>query len=110
MLRPLLKLTAFIFVTLTIIVSVIDSAHSVSTSHWTTTPLNKILVNLLHTDIYSFNQSIRNTIPSSLSSTCIIFTYLPTWSIFGALAIVFCLLNCAKQKPFHKILYIKKHI
>ncbi|WP_019224541.1 hypothetical protein [Bartonella rattimassiliensis] len=105
MLRPLFKLMTFIFVTLTIIVLVIDNAHSVITSHWTTTPFNKILVNLLQTDIDSLNQSFCKIMPDFLSSICITFTYLPAWSIFGTLAIVFCILNYEKQKPFHK-----KHI
>ncbi|WP_455480976.1 hypothetical protein V3564_00845 [Bartonella sp. B12(2025)] len=107
MLRPLLKLMAFIFVTLTIILLVIDSAHSVSTSYWTTTPLNKMLANLLKTDIYGLNQSIHNIIPTFLSSICITLTCLPAWFIFGALAIAFCILNQEKQKPFQKILYTK---
>ncbi|MBB5073444.1 hypothetical protein HNQ69_000565 [Bartonella callosciuri] len=106
MLHPLRKLIAFIFVTLTIIVLVTDSVHSVSTAHWTTTPLNKILANLLQTDTSELNQSIRNIIPTFLSSICIALTYLPAWSIFGALAIAFCILNHEKQKPFHKISYI----
>ncbi|WP_074381074.1 hypothetical protein [Bartonella doshiae] len=105
--RPLIKLIAFIFVTLTIIISVIDSAYSVSTSHWTTTPFNKMLVNLLQTDIYTFNQSIRTTLPLFLSSICITLTALPAWSIFGALATIFCTLSYDKQKPFHKISYTK---
>ncbi|CAF25770.1 hypothetical protein [Bartonella quintana] len=105
MLRHLLKLMAFIFVTLTIIVLALDSTHSVSVSHWTTTPLNKMLVNLLKTDIYGLNQSIRNIMPPFLSSICITLTCLPGWSILGALAIGFCLLNYKKQKPFHKISY-----
>ncbi|WP_455466434.1 hypothetical protein [Bartonella sp. B39] len=110
MLRPLLKLMAFIFVTLTIIVFVIDSAHSVSASHWMTTPLNKMLANLLQTDIYRLNQSICNTIPASLSSICIALTYLPAWSILGAFAIICCVLNHKKQKHFHKILYTEEYI
>ncbi len=105
MLRSLLKLMAFIFVTLTIIASVIDSVHSISTLHWTETSLNKILANLLNTDIYSLNQSINNMIPAPLSSICINFIYLPIWSIFGALAITFCILNHEEQKPFQKISY-----
>ncbi|WP_156851666.1 hypothetical protein [Bartonella refiksaydamii] len=109
MLRPLLKLMDFIFVTLTIIVSVIDSANSVSTSH-RMPPSIKLLVNFLQTNIYSFNQSIRNTMPSFLSSTCITLTYLPIWSIFGALAIIFCLLDHASKKPFRKISYTQKYI
>ncbi|WP_345119584.1 hypothetical protein [Bartonella pachyuromydis] len=105
MLRPLLKLTAFIFVTLTIIVFVIDSVNSMSSSYWMTTPLNKILANLLQTDIYGLNHSINNTIPTFLSSVCITLIRLPVWSIFGTLAIVLCILNHEKPKPFHKILY-----
>ncbi|GAA5098265.1 hypothetical protein [Bartonella acomydis] len=105
MLRPLFKFMAFIFVTLTIIAFVIDSAHSISTSHWTTTPLNKILANLLQTDIYGLKQSISNTIPAFFVSVLITLICLPVWSIFGALAITFCILNHEKQKPFHKILY-----
>ncbi|EJF87472.1 hypothetical protein ME1_01074 [Bartonella vinsonii subsp. arupensis OK-94-513] len=108
MLRLLLKLMTFIFVTLTIIVLVIDSAYSVSTSYLTITPLNKMLANLLQTDIYGLNQSIRNIIPAFLSSICIAFTCLPAWSILGALAIVCCILNHEKQKPFHKKTYIKE--
>nr|WP_273755971.1 hypothetical protein [Bartonella sp. MM73XJBT] len=105
MLRPLLKFMAFIFVTLTIVVFVIDSVNSMSSSHWTITPLNKILANLLQTDIYGLNQSINKTIPTSLSSVCITLTYLPVWSIFGTFAIALCILNHEKPKPFHKILY-----
>ncbi|CAK00841.1 hypothetical protein [Bartonella tribocorum] len=105
MLRPLFKLMAFIFVTLTIIALVIDNAHSVITSHWSITPLNKILVNLLKTDIYSLNQSLCKIMPDFLSSICITLTYLPAWSIFGALAIIFCILNYEKPNPFHKISY-----
>ncbi|PIT69679.1 hypothetical protein [Bartonella tribocorum] len=106
MLRPLFKLMAFIFSTLTIIALAIDNAHSVITSHWTITPLYKILVNLLQTDIYSLNQSLCKIMPDFLSSICITITYLPAWIIFGALAIVFCILNYEKPKPFHKISYI----
>ncbi|ATP11905.1 hypothetical protein [Bartonella henselae] len=105
MLRPLLKLMAFIFIALTIIVLAIDSAHSVSTSHWTTTPLNTMLVNFLQTDIYGLNQSIRNIMPPFLSSICITLICLPGWSILGAVSIGFCLLNYKKPKPFHKISY-----
>ncbi|WP_142415847.1 hypothetical protein [Bartonella massiliensis] len=105
MLRPLFSLMTFIFVTLTIIALVIDNTHSVITSRWKTTPLNKILANLLQTDIYSLNQSLDKIMPNFLSSICITLTYLPAWSIFGALAIVFYILNYEKQKPFHKILY-----
>ncbi|WP_375613811.1 MULTISPECIES: hypothetical protein [unclassified Bartonella] len=105
MLHPLFKLMSFIFVTLTIIALVIDNAHSVITSHWTTTPFNKILTSLLQTDIYHLNQSLCKVMPDFLSSICITLTYLPAWSIFGALAIVFCILNYEKQKPFHKISY-----
>lgn len=107
MLRPLLKLIAFTFTTLTIIISVVDSAHSISTSHWMTTPFNQILANLLKTDIYNLDQSICNIIPSSLSSICITLISLPAWFIFAALAILFCILNYEKQKPFHKNTYIK---
>ncbi|MET3560364.1 hypothetical protein ABID39_001058 [Bartonella japonica] len=106
MLRPLLKFMTFIFVTLTIIVFAIDSVHSMSASHWTTTPLSKILANLLQTDIYELNQSLHNIIPSPLSSICIALTCLPVWFILGAIAIIFCTLNREKQKPFHKISYI----
>ncbi|PIT68758.1 hypothetical protein [Bartonella tribocorum] len=105
MLRPLCKLMAFIFVTLTIIALVIDNAHSVITSHWIITPLNKILVNLLQTDIDSLNQSLHQIMPDFLSSICITLTYLPAWIIFGALATVFCILNYEKQRPFQKISY-----
>ncbi|WP_246464804.1 hypothetical protein [Bartonella phoceensis] len=105
MLRPLLKLMAFIFVTLTIIVSVIDSIHSMSTLHWTATPLNKILANFLKTDIYHLNQFIHNMIPAPLSSICITLTCLPVWFILGVLAVAFCILNHEKQKPFQKISY-----
>lgn len=105
MLRPLLKLMAFIFFTLTIIVLVIDSVNSLSTSHWTTTPLNKVLENILQKNIYDLNQSISNTIPTFLSSVCITLIQLPVWSICGILAIVLCILNHEKPKPFHKILY-----
>lgn len=106
MIRPLFKLMAFIFVTLTIIALVIDNVRSIITSHWTITPLNKILVNLLQTDIYSFNQSLCNIMPDSLASICITLAYLPAWIIFGALAIVFCILNYEKPKPFQKISYM----
>ncbi len=105
MLHYLFKLMSFIFVTLTIIALVIDNAHSVITSHWTTTPFNKILINLLQTDVYHLNQSLCKVMPDFLSSICITLTYLPAWFIFGALAIVFCILNHEKQKPFHKISY-----
>ncbi|WP_455478738.1 hypothetical protein V3565_02495 [Bartonella sp. B10] len=105
MLRLLLKLMAFIFITLTIIALAIDSTHSVRASHWTITPLNKILVTLLQTDIYSLNQFIHKTIPPILSSTFITFTCLPVWSILGALATILWILSCEKQKPFHKISY-----
>ncbi|GAA5111233.1 hypothetical protein [Bartonella jaculi] len=108
MLHPLLKLITFIFVTLTIIVLAIDSAHSVSTSHWMITPLNKMLANFLQTDIYGLNQSIHNIMPAFLSSICITLTCLPAWSIFGVLAIVFCTLNYKKLKPFHKTFYTKE--
>lgn len=106
MLRPLLKLMTFIFVTLTIIVFAIDSVHSMSTSHWTITPLSEILANFLQTDIYGLNQSLYNSIPAPLSSICIALTCLPVWFILGAIAIIFCILNHEKQKPFHKISYI----
>nr|WP_246350120.1 hypothetical protein [Bartonella fuyuanensis] len=106
MLRPLFKLMAFIFVTLTIIAVVIDNAHSVITTNWKITPLNKILANLLQTDIYSFNQALCKITPNFLSSICLTLTYLPAWSIFCALAIVFCMLSYKKQKPFYKISYI----
>ncbi|WP_375609697.1 MULTISPECIES: hypothetical protein [unclassified Bartonella] len=105
MLRLLFKLMTFIFVTLTIIALVIDNAHSVITSHWTIIPLNKILASLLQTDIYSLNQSLCKIMPDFLSSICITLTYLPAWSIFGALAIVFYILTYEKQKPFHNIAY-----
>nr|WP_144755524.1 hypothetical protein [Bartonella saheliensis] len=105
MLSPLLKLIVFIFVTLTIITLALDSAHSVSTSHWTTTPLNKILANILQTDICSLNQSISNIIPTFLSSVCMTLIHLPVWSIFGALAIILYILKHEKPKPFQKILY-----
>ncbi|WP_375665503.1 hypothetical protein [Bartonella sp. TT121SHDZB] len=105
MLHPLFKLMTFIFVTLTIIALVIDNAHSVIKSHWTTTPLNKILANLFQTDIYSINQSLCKIMPDFLSSICITLTYLPAWSIFATLAIIFCILNYEKQKPFQKISY-----
>ncbi|WP_336294717.1 hypothetical protein [Bartonella sp. CB169] len=105
MLRPLLKLMAFIFITLTIILLVIDGTHSVNISSWTTIPLNEMLANFLQTDIYSLNQSIRSTIPTFLSSICITITCLPAWSIFGALAVALCILNHEKQKPFQKISY-----
>ncbi len=107
MLRLLLKLMAFIFVTLTIIVLVTDSAYFVSTSYWTTTSLNKMLANLLQTDIYDLNQSIRNIRPAFLSSICIALTCLPAWTIFGVCAIICCILNHEKQKPFYKKTYIK---
>ncbi|WP_019219867.1 hypothetical protein [Bartonella florencae] len=103
MLRPLFKLMAFIFVTLTIITFAIDSVHSMSTSHWTITTLNKLLANFLQTDIYEINQSISNTIPAFFSSVLITLSHLPVWSILGALAIAFCVLNREKQKPFQKI-------
>ncbi|WP_375653804.1 MULTISPECIES: hypothetical protein [unclassified Bartonella] len=103
MLHHLFKLMSFIFVTLTIIALVIDNAHSIITSHWTTTPFNKILTNLLQTDVYHLNQSLCKVMPDFLSSICITLTYLPAWSIFGALAIVFYILNYEKQKPFHKM-------
>nr|WP_273757800.1 hypothetical protein [Bartonella sp. AU55XJBT] len=105
MLRSLFKLMAFIFVTLTIIALVIDNTHSIITSHWTITPLNKILVNLLQTDIYSLNQSLCKIMPNFLSSICITLTYLPAWIIFAALAIIFCILTYEKQRPFQKISY-----
>ncbi|EJF75384.1 hypothetical protein [Bartonella alsatica] len=105
MLRLFLKLMAFIFVTLAIILFVIDSVHSMSASHWTVTPLNKILASFLQTDIYNLNQSIKNILPPVLSSVCIILTCLPMWSIFCAVAVAFCILNHEKQKPFHKISY-----
>nr|WP_254473299.1 hypothetical protein [Bartonella sp. B1098] len=105
MLRSLFKLMAFIFVTLTIVTLVIDNAHSVITSHWTITPLNKILVNLLQTNIYNLNQSLCKIMPDFLSSICITLTYLPAWIIFAALAIIFCILTYKKQKPFQKISY-----
>ncbi|WP_332065435.1 hypothetical protein [Bartonella sp. CB189] len=106
MLRPLFKLMTFIFVTMTIIVSVIDSIHTVITENWETTSLGKILANLLQTDTYHLNQSIHTITPPFLSSTCITITCLPAWSIFGILAAAFCILNCKKQKPFHKISYL----
>ncbi|WP_081585556.1 hypothetical protein [Bartonella senegalensis] len=106
MLRPLLKLMAFIFVTLTLIVLAIDSVHSLSTSHWTTTPLNTMLANLLQTDISRLNQSIGHIMPPFLSSICITSMCLPGWSILGALSIGFCLLNYKKPKPFQKKSYI----
>ncbi|KEC55791.1 hypothetical protein [Bartonella koehlerae] len=105
MFRPLLKLMAFIFVTLTIIVLAIDIAHSVSISHWTTTPFNTMLVNFLQTDIYRLNQSIRNIMPPFLSLICITLICLPGWFILGALSIGLCLLNYKKPKPFNKISY-----
>ncbi|WP_254493661.1 hypothetical protein [Bartonella sp. B1099] len=105
MLRSLFKLMAFIFVTLTIIALVIDNAHSVITSHWTITPLNRILVTLLQTDIYNLNQSLCKIMPDFLSSICITLTYLPAWIIFAALAIIFCILTYEKQRPFQKISY-----
>ncbi|MET3589634.1 hypothetical protein ABID23_000718 [Bartonella silvatica] len=106
MLRSLLKFMAFIFITLTIIVLVIDSVHSIKASHWVITPLNKVLANLLHTDIDTLNQSIQNTIPTFMSSVCISLINLPVWFILGALSIVLCILNHEKQEPFHKKSYI----
>ncbi|WP_026088088.1 hypothetical protein [Bartonella rattaustraliani] len=105
MLRPLLKFMIFIFVTLTIVIFVIDSVHSMSTSHWTITSFDKILANLLQTDIYGLNQSLHNIMPTPLSSICIALICLPVWFIFGAIAIILCVLNHKKQKPFHKISY-----
>ncbi|UTO29142.1 hypothetical protein [Bartonella harrusi] len=110
MLRPLFKLMAFIFFTLTIITLVIDSAHSVSTSHWVTTPFNKMLANLLQTDIYRFNQSLYNSIPTFLSPICINLTCLPAWSILGAFALICCILSNEQQKHFHKISYTEEYI
>ncbi|WP_455482149.1 hypothetical protein V4P56_00470 [Bartonella sp. B35(2025)] len=108
MLRSLLKLIAFIFVTLTIIVLAIDIVHSVSTSNWTTTPLNKILATLLQTDIYSLNQSIHDIISPPLSSICMTLICLPIWSISGALATVLFILSYKKQKPFYNSSYRKE--
>nr|WP_246588415.1 hypothetical protein [Bartonella raoultii] len=108
MLRFLLKLIAFIFTTLAIIISVIDSTRSISAAHWTTTPLKTILVNLLKTDIYNLDQALYNALPAFLSSICIILISLPAWFIFAALAIIFCILNYEKQKPFYKTSYTKR--
>ncbi|EJF81443.1 hypothetical protein MCQ_00141 [Candidatus Bartonella washoeensis Sb944nv] len=105
MLRPLFKLMAFISFTLMIIALVIDGTRSVSTSHWETTPLNKMLENLLQTDIYGLNQSMHNMTLPLLHSICITLICLPIWSILGTLAIIFCILSYEKQKPFHKIFY-----
>ncbi|UNE54874.1 hypothetical protein LNM86_03160 [Bartonella machadoae] len=110
MLRPLFKLMAFVFFTLTIIIFVIDSVHSVKTLHWITTPFNKVLANLLQTDIHRFNQSLYNTIPTFLSSICITLTCLPAWSILGAFATICCILSNEQQKYFHKILYTEEYI
>ncbi|WP_455475921.1 hypothetical protein [Bartonella sp. B17] len=107
MFRPLFKLMAFIFITLTIIVLVIDGSHTVSTSHWMITPFNEILANFLKMDIYGLNQSISNILPIFLSSICITLISLPAWFIFGTLAIMFCILNYKKQKPFHRISFTK---
>ncbi|MCZ2328114.1 hypothetical protein [Bartonella sp. F02] len=101
MLRPLFKLMTFIFITLTLISSVIDGAHSVAASHLVITSLNKIVAQLFQTDIYSFHQALYNLMPSLLASICIALTYLPAWLFFGALAIVFYILSYEKPKPFH---------
>ncbi|EJF78215.1 hypothetical protein [Bartonella birtlesii] len=105
MLHSLFKFMAFIFVTLTIITFVIDSAHSISASHWMITPFNKILANLLQTDIYSLKQFISNNIPAFFSPFLITLTCLPVWSILGAVAIILCIFSHEQQKPFHKTSY-----
>ncbi|AGF74091.1 hypothetical protein BAnh1_01990 [Bartonella australis AUST/NH1] len=111
MLRPLLKLMAFILVTLTVITFVTDSVHSISASHWTVTPFNKTVAYFFQTDIYSLNQFIRCFTPSFLSSICVTLTYLPTWFILGTLAVIFCILSREKQEPLHKISYrMEKYI
>ncbi|MCZ2158962.1 hypothetical protein NPX99_06740 [Bartonella sp. 220] len=107
MLRPLFKLMTLIFFTLTIIIFAIDSIHSVRTSHWVTTPFNKVLANFLQTDIYCLNQFLHNTVPTFLSSICITFTCLPAWIIFSACAIICRILNYEKHKPFYKKTYIE---
>ncbi|MGF7158133.1 glutaminase [Bartonella heixiaziensis] len=109
MLRPLFKLMAFISFTLMIIALVIDVTHSMSTSHWKTTPLNKMLANFLHTDTCGINQSIHNATIPLLHSICITLICLPIWSILGTLAIIFCMLSYEKQKPLHKIFYKKEN-
>lgn len=99
MLRPLFKLMTFILVTLTFMTSAIDCAHSVRASYLITTPLNQILANLLQSDIHGLNQFIDNLMPSFLSSIVITLTYLPAWSIFGTLALVFYTLGYEQKKP-----------
>ncbi len=108
MLRPLFKLMAFISFTLMIITLVMDVTHSVSTSHWTTTPPSKMLANLRQTDIYELNQSIHHIRSPLLQSICTTLISLPIWSILGTLAITFCIFSYEKQKPFYKIFHKKE--
>ncbi len=110
LMRRLFRFVSFIFLVITIIALVIDSARSVGASEIVFTPTRSALSFIFSLSTQEFDNFIAHLSPPYLSIAARMITLCPTWIISGAFALVFYIVGYDRKSVLEKTSFGEENV